>query len=421
MSTFTSPFTGTVVTPTDVSYYALAFSTNTQLYWPTVVNPQQVPAARIIDCVPGANGLIVYLPDASQGATGSDILFRNLGSRSFVVANAAGGATVTIPAGIGQYFYLTDNTSVAGVWGSVTFGAGTSVADAAALQGAGLATSAGKLVTTQNPIVFSSSNPVVNDASRAATYVWSSGAGTLTLPSTNTLSTGWYIGFRNNGTGTLTISTTSPDLINNQASLNANPGDSGGIFYDPSSGGYITVGYAPPANINFTAATYDVDSIVGNTFSLVSYAPIIQTYIAQTGTRTQTLAVTLPEITQIYVLVNNTNQSGYNITFQCQGSSQPPLVLASGEIVTILTDGANIYTLTSATSGVFYAADGSAGVPSYSFTNDTQTGMYLPGLSILGFSANGSELLSLDNTNVLQPLITANGRFVAQLINGGTF
>ena len=114
MPTFTSPFTGDVVQPTDVSYYALSFSSNTQLYWPTVVNPTQVPAARIMDCVASAGGLTILLPDASQGAVGTDILIRNLGAYSFVVEDAAGGETITVAAGQAQYLYLTDNSTEIG-------------------------------------------------------------------------------------------------------------------------------------------------------------------------------------------------------------------------------------------------------------------------------------------------------------------
>lgn len=421
MSTFTSPFTGTVVTPTDVSYYALSFSSNTQLYWPTVVNPTQVPAARIIDCVASANGLSIFLPDATQGAVGTDILFRNLGAFSFVIKDAAGAESITLPAGQAEYLYLTNNNSIGGTWGSIAFGASTSYANAAALQGAGLTTVSGKLATTQNPIDFSTSNPTINDNSRAATFVWTNGAGTMTLPATSGLSSGWYIGFRNSGTGTLTINPTSPDLLNGQTTITANPGDSGFIFYDPISNGFITIGLTPPANVTFTAATYDVDSIVGNTFSLVSYAPIIQTYVAQSGTRTQTLAVTLPAITQIYILVNNTNQTGYNITFQNQGSSQPPLVLAAGAVATVLSDGTNLYPLTTSSTGIFYAVNGSASLPSFSFNNDTHTGMYLDGTSILGLSANSTEIVKIDNSNTSAPLVTINAQVNAQLISGGTF
>jgi hypothetical protein len=417
---YTSPFTGTVVTQTDVSYYALSFSSNQTLYWPSTVNGQQVPAARIIDCVASASGLSIALPAGNQGTVGADILFRNLGAQSFLVTNVNGGASFNVPVGISKYVYFSDNTTEAGVWQNVTFAAGTSVADAATLQGAGLTTVNGQLATTEN-IVNVTTSPVINDASRAATFVWGGGVGTFTLPNTFDLSTGWYIGFRNAGTGTLTVAPNSPALINGSGNILVNPGDSGFIFYDVSTLGFITVGLTAPATSAFTAETFDVDAIVGNTLSLVSYAAIIQTYIAQSGTRTVTLAVTLPAITQIYVLVNNTGETGYDITFQITGSAQPPLTLSTGAVATVLSDGQNLYSLTQSSSGLFYAADGSAAAPSFSFNNDTQTGLYLAGSGILGITANGTELIDVDGSNLLQPLVTVNATLNAQLISGGTF
>ena len=417
---YTSPFTGTVVTSTDVSYYALSFSSNQTLYWPSTVNGQQVPAARIIDCVASASGLSIALPAGNQGTVGADILFRNLGAQSFLVTDVNGGASFTVPVGISKYVYLSDNTTEAGVWQNVTFAAGTSIADAATLQGLGLTTVSGQLATTQN-IVNVTASPIINDASRAATFVWNGGAGNFTLPSTFGLSNGWYIGFRNAGTGTLTIAPNSPALINNSGNILVNPGDSGFIFYDVSTLGFVTVGLTAPATSAFTAETFDVDAIVGNTLNLVSYAAIIQTYIAQSGTRTATLAVTLPAITQIYVLVNNTGETGYDITFQITGSAQPPLTLSTGAVATVLSDGTNLYSLTQSSSGLFYAADGSAAAPSFSFNNDTTTGLYLAGSGILGITANGAELIDVDGSNLLQPLVTVNATLNAQLISGGTF
>ena len=421
MSTFTSPFTGNVIQPTDVSYYALSFNANTQLYWSTVVNPTQVPAARIIDCVPAAGSLVIFLPDATQGAVGSDILFRNLGAFPFTIKDAAGGESVSVPVGISKYTYLTDNTSTGGIWNNVTFAAGTSYADAATLQGAGLTTISGKLATTQN-IIDVTSSPTIADSSRAATFVWGSGAGTFNLPNVATLSNGWYIGFRNNGTGSLSITPISPSTINNQATISANPGDSGFILYDSSTNNFITVGLTAPTNVTFTSATYDVDSIPGSTLSLVSYAPIIQSYIAQSGTRSTSLTITLPATTQIYILANNTGQPGYYLYFQVSGSSQPPLQLPAGSIATVLCDGTNIYPLTSgSSSSTFSAVNGLAAAPSYSFVIDSHTGMYLDGANILGLSANSTELIRVDNSNTLLPLVTINARVAAQLISGGTF
>jgi hypothetical protein len=420
MTTFTSPFTGQVIQPTDVSYYALSFSTDTQLYWPAVVNPTQVPASRIMDCVASTSGLSILLPDATQGSVGEDILIRNLGIHDFVVKDAAGNESITVAVGKAIYLYLTNNSTLGGAWSNIAFGVGTSYADAVTLQGAGLTTISGKLATTQN-IVNVTTSPTISDASRASTFVWNSGAGTFTLPLVSSLSTGWYIGFRNAGTGALIISPQSPSLINGSSSVTANPGDSGFIVYDSNTSNFITVGLAAPANITFTSATYDVDSIPGSTFSLVTFAPIIQTYIAQTGSRSTTLTITLPATTQLYIFNNSTGHSDYNIQFQIQGSSQPPLVVGTGNIATVLSDGQNLYLLTSTSANIFYAVNGIATAPSYSFLTDATTGMYLPGANILGFAANGIEVAYIDNTNTLLPKFKINATLTANLISGGTF
>jgi len=420
MSTYVSPFTGNVIQPTDVSYYALSFSANTELYWPTVVNPTQVPAARIMDCVASTNGLVIMLPDATQGAVGSDILFRNLGSHDFTIVDAAGAESITVPIGISKYVYLTNNTSLGGSWANITFAAGTSYADAVTLQGAGLTTVSGQLATTQN-IVNVSATPIISDNSRAATFVWTGGAGSFVLPSAATLSNGWYIGFRNAGTGSLTIGGTSPALINGNSTIVTNPGDSGYIVYDVNTGNFVTVGLTAAANVTFTSATYDVDSIPGSTFSLVTYAPIIQNYIAQTGSRATNLTITLPATTQIYILINATGHANYDLYFVIEGSSQAPFKVTTGTIATVLSDGQNIYLLTATGANSFSAVNGVAAAPSYSFISDSTTGMYLPGVGVLGLSANGVEIIDINNTNTLFPVVTVNATLNAKLITGGTF
>lgn len=422
MPTYTSPFTGTVVQPTDVSYYALTtslFTADVDLYWPAVVNPTQVPAARIIDASANSAGLKIVLPQADQGAVGTDILIRNKGSYTFTVTDFAGGQTVTIAAGVSHYFYLTDNSTEAGVWSNVTFGTGTSSADAASLQGAGLTTIDGLLATTQK-IYQQSSAPTLTDGSRAVTYVWTGGAGTITLPVYSTLSDGWYIGFRNNGTGTLNFAANTPSTINSQTTIATNPGDSGFIVYQASSGNFFTIGLAAPSNVTFTSATYDVDSIIGPSFSLVSYAPIIQSYVALSGTRTTNLTVTLPATTQIYILSNITGAAGYNILFTISGGSNT-LTLSNNQVATVLSDGTTLYVLSQATTGAFYADNGTAAAPSYSFTNDVTSGMYLVGTSVLGMSAGGTKLLQLDYSTPSSPQVSTTATFNAGLISGGTF
>ena len=420
MTTFVSPFTGTIVQPTDVSYYALTFASNQTLYWPTVVNATQVPLARVMDCTASAASLSITLPAANQGTLGADVLIRNKGSNTFTVTNNVGGSVVSIAPGVCLYFYLTDNTTVAGVWQNITFGAGTSSADAASLAGYGLTTTiAGQLATTGN-IVQVSTSPTIADSSRAATFVWTSGSGNFSLPNVTTLSSGWYISFRNAGTGSLTITPTSPATINGLTSIITNPGDSGTILYDSSTSKFFTVGWNVPANVTFSAATYDVDSIIGSTYSLVSYAPIIQTYVALSGTRTTNLTVTLPNITQLYVLVNSTTSSAYNIIFSISGTSST-FVLSANSVATIVVDAGVIYPITQTSTSIFFAANGSQTNPSFSFTNDIHTGMYLQGTSKLGLTANSVLMLNIDNTNTSSPQISTPATLNAGLIPGGTF
>ena len=418
--TYVSPFTGTVVTPTDVSYYFLAFSTSQSLYWPATVNPTQVPAARIIDCVASTAGLTISLPQGNQGTVGADILFRNLGAYQFTIQNSDGSGSFLVPIGISKYTYLVDNTTTAGTWNNVTFAAGASYADSVTLQGAGLTTINGQLATTENSVVTTVS-PTLTNASRAITYVWNGGVGQLNLPATSTLSNGWYVGFRNQGTGTLTITPAGISTINGNTTLGTNPQDSGFIVYQQATNSFFTIGLAAPQNVTFTSAVYDVDAIIGNSFSLTSYAPIIQTYVSISGIRSQNLTVTLPATTQIYILSNQTGNTGYEIIFQVSGSSSSPLVVTTGQITTVLCDGNTLYPLTTTTTGSFYAINGSTSAPAFSFSNDTHTGAYLLGLSVYGIAANSTSIMTFDATNTSATVVSTPGTLKAGLISGGTF
>ena len=419
MTTYTSPFTGDVIQQTDVSYYALDFDTDVDLYWPLVINPTQVPAARIMDCTPDGANLNITLPNAQQGSVGIDILFRNFGAVTFYVNDFDGGASVSIPSGTSVSFDLSDNSTTAGVWQNVTFGTGTSSADAATLAGYGLAALSGKLNVTQNVQTISTTTTAAN-TDRAATFVWTGGNGTFNLPATAGLTAGWFISFRNNGTGALNIVPNGISQINNISTLTVNPGDSGIIMFQQSTGNFFTVGLATPSNVTFTSASYDVDSIVGATFSLVSYAPIIQTYVAQSGTRTTDLTVILPATTQIYILANDT-LGPYNLFFEVSGTSQPPTPVTPGSVVLVLSDGNNLYVISQSATTAFFANDGTALTPSFSFLNDTTTGMYLANIGVLGLTANGVEMINIDNSNPFDPQISTPATFTAALISGGTF
>lgn len=422
MPTYTSPFTGDVVQPTDVSYYALTFSTSQELSWPdyTVAGATTVAAARIMDCTATAAGLTITLPPGNQQSVGTDILFRNLGAESFTIQDQSGGQAVVLAAGTARYFYLVDNSTEDGVYRNFTYGTGTSAADAAALAGNGLTDIAGQLATSTT-VIQTSLNTTFAESNRGEAYVWTGGAGTFTLPPAGSLTAGWYMMIRNGGTGTLSVAAPATKTINGNSSEAFYPSDSAVIIYEHTTGSFFTVGLPRQAAISYTSATYDVDAIVGNTLSLVTFAPSIQTYVAPSGTRTTDLDVTLPAITQIYAINNATGQSGYDVTFQISGSTQAPVAFANGVTAILLSDGVNLYILTQTSTTTFLGANGSAAAPTFSFLSDSETGMYLNATNNLRLAANATDMLIVDATNLGNLQVSTPATFTAGKITGGSF
>ena len=425
MTTYVSPFTGDVIQPTDVSYASVSFAANLQLYWAQYVNAGQQVVARIMEFEATAAGLTISLPNALQGSVGQDILIRNLGSNTFTVNNYGAGGSFTVAPGQAFYTYLVDNSTSAGSWSVFQFGTGTSFADASSLAGTSTSAILGKLEVALITSEYNLSNPVITDASRGNAFVWTGGLASWTLPPVSQLNDGWFLLVRNNGTGALTLDTSSiSSSIDGQVNITLPLGDSCIICVDknPSNQDFFTVGRARPNSLTFTSATYDVDNIVGSTYSIVSNTPIIQRYTALSGSRSTSLLIEMPAVTQVYYLINDTGQNGYNIEFQVPGSGQTPVVLANGQQVIMLSDGNFLYLLNQINTGIQLAPAGSAAAPAYSFSVDPATGMYLVNPSQLGFAAGGVNVATLDVTGgVGNYLTTFVGRVQANLIAGGTF
>lgn len=425
MTTYVSPFTGDVIQPTDVSYAAVTFNADLPLYWPQYVNAGEQVIARVMEFTTDTVGLTVTLPNALQGSVGQDILIRNMGNIPFTVNNFGGTGSFSVGVGQAFYTYLTNNSTSTGVWSVFQFGTGTSSADANTLAGASTSAILGKLEVALITSEYNLSNPVINDESRGSCYVWSGGVATWTLPPVAQLSEGWFLLVRNNGTGSLVIGTASiSSLIDGQSNITLPLGDSCIICVDrdPSSQDFFTVGRARPNSLTFTSATYDVDSIVGSTYSIVSNTPIIQRYTALSGSRSTSLLIEMPAVTQIYYIINDTGQNGYNVDFQVPGSGQTPVVVSNGQQVIMLSDGNYLYLLNQTSVVTQLAPAGSASAPSYAFLPDPATGMYLVNPSQLGFAAGGVNVVTVDTAGGTGNYLTSFvGRVQADLITGGTF
>lgn len=411
---FNSPFTGNVIQPTDVSYRSITLSANTTLSWPINGNATDNYAARIMDVTATAGSLQLAMPPANQASVGQDALIRNIGSNTFVVTDYAGNTIVSIAASETKYIYIKTNATTAGTWGIIAFGVGTSNADAATLAGYGLKAISNTLNAAFPVNTFSSDYTAVS-SDRASTYVWTAGAGTLTLTSVSTLGDDWFVLVRNGGTGTLAIAPSGGNLINGAASIDLQPADS--CIVACSGTAFFTVGLGKSTQFNFTQLTKAVTS-GSYTLSAAEASNPIQKY---TGTLSGNVVVTVPQTIQVYYVTNQTDGtgSGYTITFTTGVPGGGTAVVPAGQQVILLCDSVNLLNASTIAAGAttLSLADGAAGAPSLNFASETSTGVYRPGSGEFGISITGTKRFGLTATGLS---IAGTGNFTSG-VQGGTF
>ena len=410
---FISPFTGNVIQPTDVSYRSVTLSANTQLFWPINGGVTDNVAARIMDVTATTAGLSLLMPPANQASVGQDALIRNIGANAFTVKDAAGNSIASVAPSASRYIYITTNATIAGTWGNIAFGVGSSNVDAGALAGYGLK-AIGNTLNAAHSVTTFSSNYTALDSDRAASYVWTSGAGTLTLTSATTLGNDWFMMLRNGGTGTLSVAPSGGNLINGAASISLQPSDS--CIICCSGVAFYTVGLGRNTQFNFTQLTKAVTS---GSYTLTSSeaSNVVQKY---TGTLSGNVTVTLPQTVQVYYITNQTNGTGagYTITFTTGGGGGTAVVPA-GQQVILLCDSINLLNASTIAAGASNVslASGTVSVPSLNFSAEGSTGIYRPASGELGIAILGVNLFNLSATGLT---ISGTGTFTGG-ISGGVF
>jgi len=366
---YNSPFTGNVIQPTDVSYRRIILTADLQLEWPINGTATDDAAARIMEVSTASAANELWMPPANQTSVGNDALIRNVGAVTLTVKDYTGLNTiVSVAAGEAQYIYITTNATTAGTWGIIAYGIGSSGADAATLAGYGLL-AIGQTLNQSQPVTTFASNYTALTTDRSSTYVWTGGAGTLTLSLAATLGDNWFMFVRNSGTGALTVTGTSGDLINGSGSIALQPTDSCIIVCSGTQ--FYTVGLGKSTQFAFTQLS---KAVLTGTYTLTASeaSNVIQNY---SGALTGNVTIVVPATVQVYYIVNATT-GAFTVTISTGAGATA--VLTTGTQATLVCDSVNLYNANTilAGSSTVSLQNGSVGAPSLNFSSETTTGIY---------------------------------------------
>lgn len=350
MPIYTDVFGGANIYPSEISYSSVALTTDITLSWPEETSTNVNLATRIMDVTPSTTGLSIILPDASKTGTGNTILFNNRGANTFTVRDATGVQVVTVAAGTLWQIYLTNNSTAAGVWRSLQYGATTSVANASALAGTGIV-AVGALLSQSVPITEFNSNYTTTLADRAKMFNWTGAGGTLTLPDPVAVGNNWFIYLRNSGSGAISADAPGFTLINGASFLSFQPGESAIIACDGAN--FYTIGFGQSATFAFDYTVIDVAgtgnyTLVGTELNRVAYR--------FTGLLTGNRNIIVPATVQQYWVDNRTTGS-YTLTVKTPAGLG--VSVAQNQRAILYSDGTDV--LDADTAGVSIPLDVSQG------------------------------------------------------------
>ena len=319
----------------------------------------------------------------------------------------------TIAAGASAIIYVKDNSTAAGTWGALTYGTGSSAADAATLAGYGIK-AIGSVLNAGFPTSVQASSFVVDQYDRATAFVYTGGAGTVTLPDVTTLLDDYFFLVRNAGTGILTITPNGVQLIDDGSSLVLNPGES--IFVISTSVKWYSIGHGRSVDFQFTQLIKDVSS--GTPFTLTA-TEASNKILKFTGSPAANVTVIVPPTVAIYY-TNSAISTAYTVTVKTSAGSG--IAVAQGSRATLFCDSVNVLDAQTATvSGAIALEDGSEAAPSLKFSNDTDTGAYNLSAGV-GFSVGGTAIvkMTVDGLEVTQGWLQLPGSTSpTQIADGG--
>lgn len=357
MPTYTDVFGGANIYPSEISYSALALSADVALSWPEETSSSSNLATKIIDVTPSAGSLNIDLPDASKAGNGSTILFNNRGAHTFTVRKSTGVQVVTVAAGELWQVYLADNTTAAGTWRALQYGAATSQANASSLAGTGIV-AVGALLSQSVPVTAFSANYTAGVADRAKLFNWTAAAGTFTLPDPTAVGDNWFLYLRNSGTGAVAADAPGSIKIDGAGSLSFQPGESAIIVSDGTN--FYTIGFGQSAAFAFD---YTVINVPGTGTYTLTGSELNRVAYRFTGLLTGNRTIEVPATVQQY-WVDNETTGAYTLSVEPSGGGSG-VNISQGARAILYCDGTDVLNATTAGIGLPLAvASGGTGATS---------------------------------------------------------
>jgi len=316
VTSFTQVFGGGTLDPAQPSYKSYSATSSITSVWPTEASTSQNVVAAINDISFGTTTSLTFtLPPANEVSVGYNMLFNNVGTSAFTVLANGGGTILTATAGAAWSAYVTDNSTASGAYRVYQAGAGTSAAAAGSLAGLGIK-AIGSLLNQQYPAFTVAASTLLTTDYRAATVVYTGGAGTFTFDPLATLTTGWFVNLVNQGTGAL-ILTPPSGTIDGVATKTMNPGDS--CIVTTNGSNMFTVGFGQDAVYAFSFITISLAGFSGN--YTLSGSELNKTAVQFTGAIVGAVNIIVPFTAQQY-WVDNSTTGGTGFTFLVKTSTQ---------------------------------------------------------------------------------------------------
>lgn len=379
-------FGGNSVSPGQVSYASLSLTASISLAWPSFAGAGANVFALVMNLTANALGYSITLPNATGAGVGTTALLRNKGANIITILANDGTTITTVAAGVAKFIYLIDNSTAAGSWDVVTFGTGTSAADASLLAGFGLQA----ISTTLNqshPTVTTSAAINVTSADLAKVYVATGGSVAANLPASAGLGSNFFTIIKNDGTGTVTLTPSGADTVDGAATVALAPLDSCMVCSLGNVNGWVTIGLGRSVAFAFAQL---VKSVAGNTDVTLTSAECANKLMTFTGALTGNINVIVTNTVSVYYLFNNTS-GAFSLTVKTAAGAGMTVVQGTHDIG--VCDAVNVYRGVTNTAATTAFGAGAAGAPSITFIGSANTGFYAPSAGTAGVSAGGTEVM----------------------------